>query len=94
MFGLMAFTAVALSTLPGFDHLLPHTTPLLLDAVIGRPLKVDKAVSAAFKAYDACSLPLVDLVDVLAGVADAGVFAKATFEEMHVVGVDTVSCVL
>jgi hypothetical protein len=37
----------------------------------------------------------VDLVEVLAGAAEAGAFAKATFEEMNIVGVDTVSvCVL
>jgi hypothetical protein len=68
---------------------------LCRNTVIGRSLKFDKAVTAAFKAYDACSLPLLDLVEVLAGAAEAGAFAKATFEEMNIVGVDTVSvCVL
>jgi hypothetical protein len=57
-------------------------------------LKFDKAITAAFKAYDACSLPLVDLVEVLAGAADANAFAKAAFEEMSIVGVDTVGVCL
>eukprot|EP00883_Tetradesmus_obliquus_P013441 jgi/Sobl393_1/6391/SZX78464.1 len=74
---------------PGFDHLLPYTAAPFLHTAIGRSIKSDKAVTAAFKAYDACSLPLLDLVEVLAGAADPAAFAKATFEEMVSVGVDT-----
>lgn len=76
---------------PGFDHLLPYTAAPFLNTAIGSSIKFDKAVTAAFKAYDACSLPLLDLVEVLAGAADPAAFAKATFEEMVTVGVDTVS---
>jgi hypothetical protein len=79
---------------PGFDQLLPCSTATCLIAVTGRSIRFDKAIAAAFKAYDACSLPLVDLVEVLAGAADAGAFAKATFEEMNALGVDTVNAAL
>lgn len=53
-------------------------------------LKYDKTITSAFKAYDACSMPLVDLVEALTGAVNAGAFGRAVHDEMSTVGVDMV----
>lgn len=59
-------------------------------AVIGRPIKTDKALVTSFKGYDACSLPLVSLVEAIVRTTGAAPFTAAVNEYFATCGVDVV----
>lgn len=56
----------------------------------GRLLKSEKAIAAAFKGYDSCSMPLLELVGVLTRETGPTVFTKAVYEELETCGVSKV----
>jgi len=51
----------------------------------------DKAVQAAFKGYDSCSVPLLSLVEVLVQAAGARFFTEALFNALPTCYIDPVS---
>jgi len=65
------------------------TTKLCL-AAIGRPIKTDKALAACLKGYDACSLPLISLVEAIIRNTGVAPFTAAVTEYFATCGVDVV----
>lgn len=59
-------------------------------AATGLILRTDKLIASSFKGYDACSLPLVGLVEALTRGIGAATFSKAVFQELDTCGVDKV----
>jgi len=65
-----------------------HTNFCLAD--IGRPIKTEKAVVACFKGYDACSLPLISLVEAIIRTTGVATFIAAVNEYFATCGVNVV----